>query len=424
MSLIPASPPVPLTLRRIVWGTLALVLVAFSFWLLYRFNRVFFYTFIAIVLGTVLRPIVTWLFAHRVPRVAGSILVYLLLLLLLTGFLLLLFPMIAEESGKISVSIPEYYQSFRLWMIKNSNFMLRQLAGYLPIKFSLPTLTQPTGQQVLDTAGQMLNFINSAAKFIFSTTAVLLLSFYWTLYGTKSIQSLLLLIPKDKREDIAELITAMETKVGFFIAGQGVLCLIIGVLALILYLLIGLPNPFVLALIAGIMEAVPMVGPILGAIPAGIIALSIDPSKLIWVVLGTLVIQQLEGSLLVPRIMRRAVGVNPFVSLLSIFAFSSFFGVAGALMAIPIAAIIQLLFDRFLFQPSAKEPEASSERDFASRLRYEAQDLVLDLRKQARLSKDGSDLEVKQIDHVMDEIESITTDLDTLLSEINTSGDA
>ena len=423
MSLIPTSPPAPISFRRIVWGTLVFVFVIFCFWLFYRFNRVFFSIFIAIILGTVLRPVVSWLYAHRLPRIAGSILVYLLLLLLLTGFLFLLFPMIAEESGKISVSIPTYYQSFRLWMIKNPNYILGQLAGFLPINLSLPVLTQPTGQQVLDSAGQVLGFINSTAKFIFSATAVLLLSFYWTLYGTKTVQSLLLLIPKEKRESFDELITAIETKVGFFIAGQGVLCLIIGVLALILYLIIGLPNPFVLALIAGIMEAVPMVGPILGAVPAGIIALSIAPSKLIWVVLGTLVIQQLEGSLLVPRIMRRAVGVNPFVSLLSIFAFSSLFGVLGALMAIPIAAIIQLLFDRFLFHPSAKDPETSPERDFASRLRYEAQDLAQDLRKQARLSKDGSDLQVKQIDQVMDEIESITTDLDTLLSEINTSGE-
>lgn len=119
--------------------------------------------------------------------------------------------------------------------------------------------------------------------------------------------------------------------------------------------------------------------------------------------------------------MRKAVGVNPFVSLLSIFAFSSLFGIAGALMAIPIAAILQLLLDRFVFHPTVMEPETSVERDYASRLRYEAQDLAQDLRKQARLKKGGSDLRVKQIDQVMDEIEAITTDLDALLAQVSSS---
>lgn len=121
--------------------------------------------------------------------------------------------------------------------------------------------------------------------------------------------------------------------------------------------------------------------------------------------------------------MRRAVGVNPFVSLLAIFAFSSLFGIAGALMAIPIAAIIQLLLDRFVFHPIITEKEeVSLGRDIASRLRNEANNLALGLRRQARLSKGGSDLRIKQIDQVMDEIEAITTDLDALLAQVHTSG--
>ena len=200
----------------------------------------------------------------------------------------------------------------------------------------------------------------------------------------------MLLVPKEQRKNISELILAMETKVGSYIAGQGILCLIVGIMALAAYLLIGLPNALVLALVAGVLEAVPMVGPLLGAIPAVVVALAIAPSKLIWVIIATLVIQQLENSVLVPRVMRKAVGVNPFVSLLAIFAFSSFFGVAGALMAIPMAAIIQLLLDRFVFQPGTIESEVSTGRDYASRLRYDAQDLAQDLRKQARLKKGGS----------------------------------
>ena len=90
-------------------------------------------------------------------------------------------------------------------------------------------------------------------------------------------------------------------------------------------------------------------------------------------------------------------------------------------MAIPMAAIIQLVLNHFVFHPTTTEPEVSAGRDYASRLRYEAQDLAQDLRKQARLKKGGSDLRVKQIDQVMDEIETIATDLDTLLAQASTS---
>jgi hypothetical protein len=119
--------------------------------------------------------------------------------------------------------------------------------------------------------------------------------------------------------------------------------------------------------------------------------------------------------------MRKAVGVNPFVTLLSFFAFSSLFGIAGSLMAIPIAAIFQLILNHYVFNPETKEPELSTSRDYASRLRYEAQDLAEDLRKQARIKVEGSDLRIKQIDQVMDEIEAVTTDLDSLLAQIHTA---
>jgi predicted PurR-regulated permease PerM len=405
-----------------VWGTLVLVFVALGFWLLYRFNGVVFILFIAILMGTVIRPIVAWLYSRRLPRIAGVILVYLVLLALLISFLLLLFPLIVEQGITIAASVPDYYQSLREWVVNFPNQWIARLGEFIPA--TLPGLepVPQTGEQMLASSGQALGFAASAIKLILVATAVLLLAFHWTLDGPRIIQSLLLLVPKGQRERMSELISAMENKVGFYIAGQGILCLIIGIMALVAYLLIGLPNALVLALIAGVMEALPMIGPLLGAIPASVIALSISPSKLVWVIVATIVIQQVENSLLVPRVMRKAVGVNPFVSLLAIFAFSSLFGIAGALMAIPIAAILQLILDRFVFHPGLTESEVSTGRDYASRLRYEAQDLAADLRKQARLKIEGSDQRILQTDLVMDEIEAITTDLDSLLAQINSSG--
>ncbi len=410
------SQPYHWTFRRVVWATLVLISVMLGFWLFYRFNQVIFIFFVAIVIGTVIRPAVAWLHLRGLPQAVEVIVVYLLLLLLLTGFLLLLFPLISVQSTTIAAAMPDYYQNLREWLTANPNQFLASLREFLPA--ALPDLrpVQQTGQQVMDSAGQVAGYVTVLAKVIFTAIIILALAYYWTLEGPRIIKSFLLVIPQTQRESISELISAMESKVGLYMVGQAILCTVIGILALIAYLLIGLPNALVLALIAGVLEAVPMIGPLLGAVPAALVALSIGPDKLIWVIVATVVIQQVENSLLVPRIMKKAVGVNPFVTLLAIFAFSTLFGLAGALMAIPLAAIIQLALNHFVFQQTTVEMEVSEGRDYASRLRYEAQDLARDLRKQARLKKRGSEIAIKQIEQVMDEIETITTNLDTLLA--------
>lgn len=404
------------TFWRVTWATLVLASIGLSFWLLYRFYQVIFILFVAIVIGTILRPVVAWLHRRGVPQKAGVILIFLLLLALLTGFVLLLFPLITEQSATITAALPGYYQNLRGWLVEHPNPMLDSLNALLPATPSFPDPVQQTGQELLDSAEQMLGYIGSLASGLFTAVSILLLAYYWTVDGPKIIRSLLRLMPMDRRDSTRELISAMETKVGAYIAGQGILMLVVGSMALVAYSLIGLPNVLVLAFVAGVMEAVPLIGPLLGAVPAVLVALTLGPDKIIWVVVASMVIQQLENSILVPRVMRKAVGVNPFVTLLALFSFGSLLGIAGALMAIPIAAIVQLVLNRFVFDPGAKEPSITGDRNYASRLRYEAQALAQDLSNQARHQQNGSEEDVRQRDQMMDEIEAIAINLDTLLA--------
>lgn len=406
------------TFRRIIVATLALVGIGLGFWLLYRFYQVLFILFVAIILGTIIRPIATWLNRRGLSKVGGLVVVYILLFALLAGFLLLLFPLVFDQGSAIVKGIPDYYQQLRTWVELSPNQLINSISQFLPDVIPGTGIVIQSDLEMLASAELALSYLSSIFNVFFITLVTLLLSFHWTLNGQRTIESLLVLFPKNQRENHSEMIAAIESKIGYFIAGQGALCLVVGVLAIIGYTAIGLPNAFVLGIIAGAFEAVPMIGPTLGAIPAGLIAFSVSPPTLIWVIIITVIIQIAENNLLVPRIMNKAVGVNPFVSLLAIFAFSSLFGLVGALMAIPMAAIIQLVLDRFVFHPAEAEKEAVGGRDFASRLRYEAKELTKDLKRQARLTKIGGDIAVIQVDKVMDEIEKITTDLDFLLSQI------
>ncbi len=423
MTINPVSPSYEWTFRRVMWATLVLAFVAFCFWLLFHFYKVVFTLFIAIVAGTVIRPIVNWMYQRGISRFAGVLIIYLLLLIFFGAFIWLLFPVIFQQSVTLASEVPGYYENLRHWLL-SSNQLIMRVGQLLPV--TLPTLNQvqETGEDVVTTAGHAWAYVLVVSQIVFTGIVVLALTLYWTLDGPRIIKSFLLLLPQDRRESIGDLVTAMEAKVGYYIAGQGVLCLAISILALIAYSIIGLPNAFVLALAAGVLEAVPMAGPILGAVPAALVAISIGPDRLLWVIVASIVIQQLENSLLVPRVMKHTVGVNPFVTLLALFAFSSLFGIAGALMAIPLAAIIQLILDHFVFKQVTVELEPAEGRDFASRLRYETQDLIQDLRKQARHQKRGSEDEITQIERVMDEIETIATELDAVLAETNQQADA
>ena len=188
--------------------------------------------FIAIVMGTVIRPAVTWLNRRGLPQIAGVILVYFLLLTLLVGFAFLLFPLVIEQGATISAAVPGYYHSLREGMTHYPNQLILRLSEFLPATLPGLEVVQQTGAQMLVFAGQAMGYVALAAKVIFMAIAILLLAFQWTLEGPQIIQSLLLLVPKGQRESSRDLIASMESKVSSYVAGQAVLCLAIGILAL------------------------------------------------------------------------------------------------------------------------------------------------------------------------------------------------
>jgi hypothetical protein len=184
-------------------------------------------------------------------------------------------------------------------------------------------------------------------------------------------------------------------------------------MSLVTYSIIGLPSVVSLAFLAGVFELIPVIGPTLGAIPAVLIALATNPSKILWVILATIIIQQLENHILVPRIMQKTVGVNPIVTILSIIAFGSMFGFPGLLMAIPLAAVAQVILDRFLLYPEGPTIKIPVGRDGLSKLGYEAEEFVRDVRMHIRRKETGETDEAS--DEIEDAIESIASDLEGLL---------
>lgn len=401
--------------RQVVTATLFVVAVSLAFWLVYRFRLVLFILFIAIVLGTAIRPAVQWLNRRGLPRPAGVMVMYALILLILVGFILLVIPLITREAAQIGTEMPEYYQDLRSAMIGSSSRLIRIIGFQLPPQlFYFLQQEQQTGGETLDRVTQSFLIAGLIGRSLFVVLAVFLLGFYWTLDSERVLRTILFLFPRRQREETRELIAEVESLLGSFIRGQSILVLAITIASLAAYLIIGLPYALVLAAFAGIMEVVPIIGPTLGAIPAVFVALSLDPPKVIWVVLATVLIQGLENYFLVPRVMGKSVGVSPFVILLSLAAFTSLIGLPGALLAIPMAAILQIIMERLVFSEPADDKNLSG-RDYLSKLRLEAQDLTRDIRMQLR-QKDAPPDDTS--DQIEDQIELITRDLDDLLERV------
>lgn len=408
---LPAWPP-----SQVVAATLLVLAVILGFWLLIREQLVLFSLFQAIVISTAINPAVDWLHRRGLPRAAGVLVVYVALLAVFVTVLLLVAPLIAEQGATIAQRFGNLYDTFIGTMRLSPSRLIRRLAWRLPADVP-PVVPAPAADpeaQTMDTVARALAAVGVVGDGLFVFVAVLLLAFYWTLERERVLRFILLLVPRTRRDDVRELVEAAEDKVGAYIRGIAILSLIIGVLTLAAYLLIGLPYALLLAIIAGLFEAIPVVGPALGVLPAVLVAFAIDPTRAVWVLGLYAGIQALENTFLVPRVMGRTVGVSPVVTLLALVGFGTLFGLPGALLAIPLAAILQLLLDRYVLARRPVEDAPPPGRDRLSVLRYEAQELVADARKQLR-EKSTLDLD-DQSDVIEDAIEALAADIDSMLA--------
>jgi predicted PurR-regulated permease PerM len=423
---VSASPPPFVrrwTPRRVILATLAVVTVCLGFVFIWRFSSILFVLFVAAVLATAMRPAVRWLEKRHVPQWAGVLLIYLTLALISAGVVATLVPLVIDQGSRILQDIPAHYTETREQLRSSSSQILRRIGRNLPAQISFggtagtaqPATTAEGDQQSI--IRQTVGYIQAFGWGLFAFLAVFLIAFFWTRDRDQIVRAGLLIVPIDNRPTAQQLWDTAERKVGAYIRGQALLMLSIGVATGIAMFALGVPSALIIAILAALLEAVPYIGPILTAVIAVLITLAEAPDK-IWLVIGAMVlIQQLENAVLVPRIMDREVGVNPLVTLLGIAAFGTLFGVLGAILAIPLAAIIQVLLDHWVLSNEAQPSTVIEGRDKAAVVRYQAQDLAQDIRDRIRARPSVHEGDE---DTIEERIEAIVGDIDELLIQVST----
>jgi len=261
--------------------------------------------------------------------------------------------------------------------------------------------------------------------FLTEALSILVVSIYLTLGQSRLERFWLSLAPAARRPELLAIWREIENRLGGYVRGELLLMTSIGVLSSLGYLVIGLPYPLALGVLAGMVEFVPMVGPTLGAIPAIVVALSISPQAALLVLVYSIGIQMAENNILVPRLMGRSVGVSPVVVILAVFAFGSLLGITGAFLAIPLAAILQVLMDHLVVHAGVSDTEEPGEgsanivatmREKIRRLRAEGLQRLRTGDGRISLSKGDRDDVDGRVDHLLSQADQ------TLTAAAQTSG--
>lgn len=343
------SPRVSLiaTTAIVLLTTLFVLVVARLLWLV---GEIVLLVLIAAILATGLNPLVdalqrrTWTRRkRRLSRGASIGLVYLGLLVGVVAIGSLFITPIVAETREFIQRAPVLYQGLRA-----------MLAGLQQRHSWLPDLTAILDQLPKE-AGRLTEYVGAATGVAFrvfggivSTVSILILSIYMLLEGPAIKQGFLDLFPREHHRRLEVVLGRIGEKFGGWLRGQLLLGMIIGVLAGAGTWILGLPYPFLLGLAAGLTEMIPIVGPVLGAIPAVLVALFGPGWRLLAVIAFFTAIQQLEGHLLVPRVMEKAVGLSPLLTIIAIMVGAKLMGILGALLAVPIAAALQVIVGELL----------------------------------------------------------------------------
>ena len=399
----------PITNKQVAIGTMLVALVLLSLGLIVALRYVFLMLFLGIVVATALTPVVDRLRTFGLAQSKATLIAFTALLLIIGGIVAALAPFFVVQFVQALTDLPKFYAGFRTTVSSSNSQFLRGLGAQLP---SDP-FSGLAGDNGIALGSQMTLLLPSLVSTLLFSTLVIILSYYWLYYRALAIQSIALLVPINQRAGAIELWNEIETKIGAFVRGLAILGFVIGLLSAIGYVAIGLPYGLTIAIIAGILEAIPYVGPLITVVLAGIVGMSVSQPMALMAIGIAMVIQFLENSIVVPRVMDRAVGVSPVVTLLALAVFSDLFGLLGALLAVPLAAVFQVLLDRVMLRAVSPTDLEIGGRDKLALLRYQTQDLANDLRQQVRAKTEDMDADV---DAAEEELEALLLDLDNLLA--------
>lgn len=313
------------------------VLIGLAFWFVYLLRDIVLLFFISIIIAAAIDPLVDKLHRKKIPRSAGVLGIYLVLLLLLSLAFSFMLPPIVSQLKEIAGNFPGY--------VKNVQETMGPITGFFEAQH-INVGTQEFFTNISNSLSNLSKNVFSTTLGVFSglisTIAVLSLVFYMAV-EEKGVEKLVHSItPRKHHKYAVDLAERIKDKIGKWMLGQVFLMFVVFLLDLIGLYLIGVPFALILAVFAGIMEIVPYVGPIISAVPGVILGFLVSPLTGFLALAVYIIVQQAENHILTPQIMKKAVGLNPVIIILVLLVGAKLGGVLGAVISVPLATAVSL----------------------------------------------------------------------------------
>jgi predicted PurR-regulated permease PerM len=334
------------------YAVVTLAVAVFICWALWEVREALIIVYISALVAIGLSPVVNTLerkrlMRQRVPRWVAILVIYLCIIGAIVGVAILVIPAIVMQARQLAMDLPRLLHQGQQWLI-NHGLMTREISAQEAVQQTASS----SGAQ--DTVGLVIGAIWGFVGGVFGLITILVLAFYLLVDSSGLVNVFVRLFPREKRAQVQDACRRVTNKVSAWLGGQLLLAGIIGSTAALGLWLMGVPFFYVLALIAAIGEMIPIVGPILSAVPAIAVALSVKPALALGVIIFFFAQQQLENHILVPRIMQRQVGISAVFVIIALLIGGSLLGVIGAILAVPTAAILQVLFEELMNDTAAE----------------------------------------------------------------------
>ncbi|HLZ72779.1 MAG TPA: AI-2E family transporter [Dehalococcoidia bacterium] len=338
--------------QRAVWplGALVLLLVVLHF-LPLSLKHVFTVLFTAVLLAAAVAPAARFMARRGVPRGVTILVIYLLVLAVLAGVIALIVPLVVDEIDALRQSLPGYADDAQRFVAR--------IAPDQAQNFSTKTITDRLSGELGTVASTLTSLIFDLVSFSITVILVLVIAFFLAVEEDFVALAIRRFVPPDQRPRVARVMGRIGTRMGQWARAQLLLALFFGVAFGAGLRIFNVHYAVTLGVIGGVLEVIPYVGGFLTVALAVLVALTQNPLLVIWVVAWYAVVVEIEGHVIAPKLMDRVLGIHPLVVVVALFLGGEALGILGALLAVPIAIVVQALLDEFyVFEPPSVAPAA------------------------------------------------------------------
>lgn len=298
-------------------------------WFVYFIRDIILELFVALLLMTILQPLVDRLSKIGIPRGISVFISYILVFGIFGGVIALIVPPLVEQTGNFVTALPAYLSNVGV----GENISRDVVNQFLVRLGSLP--------------GEIIKFTFSLFSNLLAVLTVLVFAFYMLLAREKLEDSLGFFFGEDKMEEFGHLIDSLEGRLGGWARGEISLMFLVGLTTYIGLMIIGIPFALPLSILAGLLEIIPYLGPVVAAVPSVLIGFGISPLTGLGVTALAFLIQQLENYILVPKVMEKSVGVSPIVTLVALAIGARIAGITGMIISVPSVIALQVFVKEY-----------------------------------------------------------------------------